>query len=195
MFLMKAIHFQLPGLWIQRSHITPDFQAQLMGNQRSLASTNSNTSNLTCVYDRLKFGQQHYKADMFTFTDQAGGNSCNHGECCSESSNVDRGNEFGLKPMNCPGHCIMFKSVTRSYRDLPLRYAEFSPLHRNEIAGSLSGLTRVRRFAQDDAHIFCGREHIETEIKQCLEMMRTIYNHVGFSYSLRLSTRPSSCVL
>ena len=77
---------------------------------------------------------------------------------------------------------------------MPLRFAEFSPLHRNEIAGSLSGLTRVRRFAQDDAHIFCGREHIESEIKQCLEMMRTIYNHVGFTYSLRLSTRPSSCV-
>ena len=146
------------------------------------------------MYVRLTFSQQHYKADMFTFTDQAGGIVCNHGECTSDSANADSSNEFGLKPMNCPGHCIMFKSVTRSYRDLPLRYAEFSPLHRNEIAGSLSGLTRVRRFAQDDAHIFCGREHIETEIKQCLEMMRTIYNHVGFSYSLRLSTRPSSCV-
>lgn len=136
---------------------------------------------------------QHYKADMFTFTDS--GNSCStcdHGNCSSDSAISDSGNEFGLKPMNCPGHCIMFKSVTRSYRDLPIRFAEFSALHRNEIAGSLSGLTRVRRFAQDDAHIFCGREHIETEIRQCLEMMRTIYNHVDFSYSLRLSTRPSS---
>ena len=138
---------------------------------------------------------QHYKADMFTFTDaEVGGNTCNHVSCSSDSAHTDSGNEFGLKPMNCPGHCIMFKSVTRSYRDLPLRLAEFSPLHRNEIAGSLSGLTRVRRFAQDDAHIFCGREHIEAEIKQCLEMMRTIYNHVDFAFSLRLSTRPSSCV-
>jgi threonyl-tRNA synthetase len=140
-------------------------------------------------------GLQHYKADMFTFTDAGASSSeCNQHECCHDSDHSDGSNEeFGLKPMNCPGHCVLFKSVTRSYRDLPLRFAEFSPLHRNEIAGSLSGLTRVRRFAQDDAHIFCGREHIELEIKQCLEMMQTIYNHVGFSYSLRLSTRPSSC--
>jgi threonyl-tRNA synthetase len=143
----------------------------------------------------LILSHQHYKADMFTFTDGGVvGSTCDHGSCGSDSAHSDSGNEFGLKPMNCPGHCIMFKSVTRSYRDLPLRFAEFSPLHRNEIAGSLSGLTRVRRFAQDDAHIFCGREHIEKEIKQCLEMMRTIYNHVNFTFSLRLSTRPSSCV-
>jgi threonyl-tRNA synthetase len=132
---------------------------------------------------------------MFTFTDAGGGGSeCNQHACSHDSDHSDGSNEFGLKPMNCPGHCVLFKSATRSYRDMPLRFAEFSPLHRNEIAGSLSGLTRVRRFAQDDAHIFCGREHIESEIKQCLEMMRTIYNHVGFTYSLRLSTRPSSCV-
>jgi len=131
---------------------------------------------------------------MFTFTDAGGGGSeCNQHACSHDSDHSDGSNEFGLKPMNCPGHCVLFKSATRSYKDLPLRFAEFSPLHRNEIAGSLSGLTRVRRFAQDDAHIFCGREHIELEIKQCLEMMRTIYNHVGFSYSLKLSTRPSSC--
>ena len=132
---------------------------------------------------------------MFTFTDAGvGASSCNHSSCCDDSEHSNGGIEFGLKPMNCPGHCIMFKSVTRSYRDLPLRLAEFSPLHRNEIAGSLSGLTRVRRFAQDDAHIFCGREHIETEIKQCLEMMKTIYSHVDFLFSLRLSTRPVAYV-
>ena len=65
------------------------------------------------------------------------------------------GQEFGLKPMNCPGHCLMFKHRLRSYRELPMRYADFGVLHRNEISGALTGLTRVRRFQQDDAHIFC----------------------------------------
>jgi len=62
---------------------------------------------------------------------------------------------FGMKPMNCPGHCLMFDNTIRSYRELPLRMADFGVLHRNEISGALSGLTRVRRFQQDDAHIFC----------------------------------------
>ena len=65
---------------------------------------------------------------------------------------------FGLKPMNCPGHCLMFDNTNRSYRELPLRMADFGVLHRNEISGALSGLTRVRRFAQDDAHLFCTSE-------------------------------------
>ncbi len=62
----------------------------------------------------------------------------------------------GLKPMNCPGHCLMFKSVIRSYKELPIRFAEFGILHRNEVHGALHGLTRVRRFITDDAHIFCS---------------------------------------
>ena len=67
---------------------------------------------------------------------------------------------FAMKPMNCPGHCLMFDSTVRSYRELPLRYADFGVLHRNEVTGALSGLTRVRRFQQDDAHIFCSPEQI-----------------------------------
>jgi threonyl-tRNA synthetase len=63
--------------------------------------------------------------------------------------------QFGIKPMNCPGHCMMFDMHLLSYRDLPLRLADFGVLHRNELHGALSGLTRVRRFCQDDAHIFC----------------------------------------
>lgn len=65
------------------------------------------------------------------------------------------GQDFGLKPMNCPGHCLMFDHRVRSYRELPLRLADFGVLHRNEFSGALTGLTRVRRFQQDDAHIFC----------------------------------------
>ncbi len=73
----------------------------------------------------------------------------------------DEGEEHGLKPMNCPGHCLMFDLHQRSYRDLPIRMADFGVLHRNELKGALSGLTRVRRFQQDDAHIFCMPEQIE----------------------------------
>lgn len=68
--------------------------------------------------------------------------------------------QFGLKPMNCPGHCLMFAKEIRSHRDLPLRFADFGVLHRNEYSGALTGLTRVRRFQQDDAHIFCREDQV-----------------------------------
>merc|ERR1719342_1090542 len=97
---------------------------------------------------------------------------------------------FGLKPMNCPGHCIMFDQKTRPYRELPLRMADFGVLHRNELSGALTGLTRVRRFQQDDAHIFCTPEMIKSEIKGALEFLEVVYKTFGFEYNLRLSTRP-----
>ncbi|RZC57043.1 hypothetical protein C5167_004348 [Papaver somniferum] len=77
--------------------------------------------------------------------------------------------EFGLKPMNCPGHCLMFDHRVRSYRELPLRLADFGVLHRNEPSGALTGLTRVRRFQQDDAHIFCRESQIKDEVTSVLE--------------------------
>ena len=99
--------------------------------------------------------------------------------------------EFGLKPMNCPGHCLLFQSQRRSYRDLPIRYADFSPLHRNEISGALSGLTRVRRFHQDDGHIFCRPTQVGTEISNSLDFVDLVYRTLGFEdYRLVLSTRP-----
>jgi threonyl-tRNA synthetase len=70
--------------------------------------------------------------------------------------------EFAVKPMNCPGHCLIFDARERSYKELPLRIAEFGVLHRNEASGALSGLTRVRRFVQDDAHIFCTPDQVRT---------------------------------
>ena len=69
---------------------------------------------------------------------------------------------FGLKPMNCPGHCLMFAQELRSHRDLPMRFADFGVLHRNEFSGALTGLTRVRRFQQDDAHIFCREDQVRS---------------------------------
>uniref|UniRef100_UPI00398F2A6E threonine--tRNA ligase 1, cytoplasmic isoform X1 n=2 Tax=Pristiophorus japonicus TaxID=55135 RepID=UPI00398F2A6E len=97
---------------------------------------------------------------------------------------------FALKPMNCPGHCLMFDHRPRSWRELPMRYADFGVLHRNELSGALTGLTRVRRFQQDDAHIFCTMEQIEAEIKGCLDFLRAVYNVFGFTFKLELSTRP-----
>jgi len=97
---------------------------------------------------------------------------------------------FGLKPMNCPGHCIMFDQKTRPYRELPLRMADFGVLHRNELSGALTGLTRVRRFQQDDAHIFCMPEQIKSEMAGCLDFLKHVYSVFGFTYQLRLSTRP-----
>ncbi|XP_050276783.1 threonine--tRNA ligase, mitochondrial 1 [Quercus robur] len=98
--------------------------------------------------------------------------------------------EFGLKPMNCPGHCLMFQHRVRSYRELPLRLADFGVLHRNEASGALTGLTRVRRFQQDDAHIFCRESQIKDEVRGVLEFIKYVYGIFGFTFDLKLSTRP-----
>ncbi|KAK0404744.1 hypothetical protein QR680_017606 [Steinernema hermaphroditum] len=98
---------------------------------------------------------------------------------------------FGLKPMNCPGHCLMFAHQPHTHNELPFRFADFGVLHRNEFSGALSGLTRVRRFQQDDAHIFCRDDQIIDEIQGCLEFLKFAYNEVfGFTFKLNLSTRP-----
>lgn len=108
-----------------------------------------------------------------------------------ESKEIGEDEEFGLKPMNCPGHCLLFKSQKRSYRDLPIRYADFSPLHRNEVSGALSGLTRVRRFHQDDGHIFCRPIQVREEIERTLEFVGMVYGTFELGpYKLVLSTRP-----
>ena len=98
--------------------------------------------------------------------------------------------EYGVKPMNCPSHCLIFNSSLKSYRDLPLRLADFGVLHRNEASGALGGMTRVRKFHQDDAHIFCREDQILSELIGCLEFLDYIYGIFGYSYSLELSTRP-----
>ncbi|CAG9833707.1 unnamed protein product [Diabrotica balteata] len=102
--------------------------------------------------------------------------------------------KFALKPMNCPGHCLMFDNRVRSWRELPLRLADFGVLHRNELSGALTGLTRVRRFQQDDAHIFCTSEHIRDEIHKCLDFVSFVYSAFGFTFELCLSTRPEKFI-
>ena len=91
----------------------------------------------------------------------------------------DEGEELALKPMNCPGHCHLFESRKRSYRELPLRLAEFTRLHRNERSGTLTGLSRVRAFAQDDAHVFCEEEQVDIELDRFFEMTREVYSALG----------------
>ena len=99
--------------------------------------------------------------------------------------------EFAVKPMNCPGHVQIFKSALRSYRDLPLRLAEFGSCHRNEPSGSLHGLMRVRGFVQDDAHIFCAESQIESEAKAFNNLVMRIYRQFDFNdVSVKLSLRP-----
>ncbi|KAI1172419.1 hypothetical protein F4777DRAFT_561536 [Nemania sp. FL0916] len=116
----------------------------------------------------------HYSEDMFTFE-------------------VEK-EKFGLKPMNCPGHCKLFAHSDVSYRDLPWRVADFGVLHRNEFSGALSGLTRVRRFAQDDAHIFCSADQIGDEIEGVFDFLNCVYGLCGFKFKLKLSTRPEKFI-
>ena len=99
---------------------------------------------------------------------------------------------YGIKPMNCPGHMLLFGSALRSYRDLPIRYAEAAPLHRNELVGALHGLTRVRYVTQDDAHIFCTREQIDAELDDSLEYLKDLYGLFGIEPRAELSTRPDN---
>ncbi|CAO3570417.1 unnamed protein product [Mortierella alpina] len=143
---------------------------------------------------------QNYKDDMFQVQRGCGhqhheGHGDEHKEGAVLAASLTEGHDevFGLKPMNCPGHCLIFDMSTRSYKELPIRYADFSALHRNEATGSLSGLTRVRRFHQDDAHIFCTRDQIFEEIRSTLSFVDTVYRTFRFpSYELALSTRPLS---
>jgi len=103
--------------------------------------------------------------------------------------------EFAVKPMNCPTHCLIYKTRLRSYRDLPIRYADFGRLHRYERSGVTSGLTRVRSFAQDDAHVFCTEEQIESEVHMMVKMILEIYDTFAFdNVEIELSTRPAKAL-
>jgi threonyl-tRNA synthetase len=106
------------------------------------------------------------------------------------ASKEESDKQFALKPMNCPGHMLLFGSSLRSYRDLPLRYAESSTLHRDELAGTLHGLLRVRHITQDDAHIFCTEDQIQGEIHGMVEYARYLYDLFGLEPRAELSTRP-----
>ncbi len=104
---------------------------------------------------------------------------------------VSENREYCIKPMNCPGHVQIFNQGLKSWRDLPLRMAEFGSCHRNEPSGALHGLMRVRGFTQDDAHIFCSKEQVQGEVNSCIKMLYDIYDTFGFEkIRVKLSTRP-----
>lgn len=98
--------------------------------------------------------------------------------------------KFALKPMNCPGHMLVYKNKIHSYRDLPIRMSEFGQVHRHEFSGALNGMIRVRTFTQDDAHLFVRPDQIESEIKNVIDLVDKIYGVFGFNYTIELSTRP-----
>jgi threonyl-tRNA synthetase len=126
----------------------------------------------------------NYAEDMFSATGRGASGT-------KDGRQIGEDEEYGLKPMNCPGHCLLYASRPRSFRELPIRYADFSPLHRNEISGALSGLTRVRRFHQDDGHIFCQPSQVAEEISRTLDFVRLTYETFKLGpYRLVLSTRP-----
>ncbi|KAI5953607.1 MST1 [Candida jiufengensis] len=125
----------------------------------------------------------NYKDDMFKVI----GNDLSKED---QQDNIEE-HEYGLKPMNCPSHCMIFAKFDRSYNELPVRFSDFSSLHRNEASGALSGLTRVRRFHQDDGHIFCDLGQIDQEIKNTINLIKDTYNVFGINkIEYYLSTRP-----
>ncbi|HEY4349466.1 MAG TPA: threonine--tRNA ligase [Gaiellaceae bacterium] len=120
---------------------------------------------------------EKYREHMFTF--ESGGETA-------------QPREFGLKPMNCPGHAALYSDGAYSYRELPLRMAEAGVLHRDELTGALHGLLRVRMFSQDDAHLFCTPEQVEDEVLGCLDFGYAIYDRLGLDIKVELSTRPEN---
>jgi threonyl-tRNA synthetase len=114
---------------------------------------------------------QHYRENMFLIESE--------------------GEQMAIKAMNCPGHMLVFGSQMRSYRDLPLRFHEQTPLHRNEASGVLAGLTRVRQFAQDDAHCFVTEDQIAAEVDRLLRLVQRVYNDLGLTFQAKLATRPA----
>jgi threonyl-tRNA synthetase len=126
---------------------------------------------------------EHYRQNMFLIE--------HHDESGKEDPDAE---QLALKAMNCPGHMLLFASEVRSYRDLPLRYHEQTPLHRNEVSGTLSGLTRVRQLSQDDAHCFVMESQIAEEVERLLRLVQQVYSDFGLKPEMRLSTRPAEFV-
>ncbi|MDR2672525.1 MAG: threonine--tRNA ligase [Coriobacteriales bacterium] len=112
----------------------------------------------------------------------------------SEHANGSKFNEYGVKPMNCPGHVMLYASQLRSYRDLPLRFFEFGTVYRHELSGVVHGLLRARGFTQDDAHIFCRQDQVLDEIVDILKLVDHIMNTFEFSYTAEISTRPPKSI-
>jgi len=133
-------------------------------------------------------GPEILKADMWR--------TSGHYACYGENmylTEID-GQEYGLKPMNCIGHILIYKHSGKSYRDLPLKYFEYGVVHRHEKSGVLHGLLRVREFTQDDAHIFCTPEQIKPVVLEVVEFVDAVMKKFGFDYSMEISTKPEKAI-
>ena len=108
--------------------------------------------------------------------------------------NSDDSSQYAMKPMQCPLHCLMFKYRNRSYKELPLRLADFGSLHRNELSNTLRGLFRGKKFTQDDAHVFCTYDQIKSEMLNALDFLTFVYGKFGFEFTVGLSTRPDNFI-
>ena len=129
---------------------------------------------------------EHYSEDMFHFHPRK---DATESEEEGHQHDPDH-NVMGLKPMNCPSHMLVYKNEKKSYRDLPLRISDQGVLHRNEVRGALSGLTRVRQFCQDDAHLFVTEDQIEQEVTTLLSLVKEVYQAFDLGFQVSLATRP-----
>lgn len=126
-----------------------------------------------------------YRENMFKLQDDRIDDEDNE-----EEDEEDDDVKYAICAMNCPKHCLIFSHQARSYKELPLRFADFGNLHRNELSHTLTGLTRVRQFCQDDAHIFCMKSQMNKEIMGAIEFIKHVYGIFGFTFEVKLSTRP-----
>jgi threonyl-tRNA synthetase len=188
----KARDHRRLGVQLELFHLDPLSPGSPFWLPRGMALYNGLVGFVRSLYPKYGYQEvmapQLFRAELF----KTSGHYDNFRDDMFWFAGADEGEELGVKAMNCPGHCHLFGLKKRSYRDLPLRFAEFSRLHRNERSGTLTGLARVRTFAQDDAHIYCEPEQVEGEIHRFFEMLREIYSALGLSSEIEvnLETRP-----
>ncbi len=192
--LAKARDHRRLGTQLKLFHLDPLSPGAPFWLPRGMALYNGLVGFVRSLYPKYGYQEvmapQLFRAELF----KTSGHYDNFREDMFWFAGADEGEELGVKAMNCPGHCHLFGLEKRSYRDLPLRFAEFSRLHRNERSGTLTGLARVRSFAQDDAHIYCEPEQVEAEAHRFFEMVREIYTSLGLASSVAyaVSTRPAA---
>ncbi len=188
-------HDWAPGapFWLPRGEHIYDLLSRRMRDL--LVSGGYNSVRTPLVFDKALFETsghwEHYRENMFHFKERhATHGHGGHAHADEEEASPDNARVMGLKPMNCPCHMLIFRSKKRSYRELPYRIHDQGTLHRNELSGALSGLTRVRQFAQDDAHIFCMPDQIADEVESLLHLIDHVYSAFDMKVELKLSTRP-----
>ena len=175
-------------------HLDPLSPGSPFFHPKGVALFNELVNYVRGLYPKYGFQEiitpQIFRADLF----KTSGHYENFGDDMFRFQG-DEDEELFVKPMNCPGHCVFYNTAKRSYRDLPLRFAEFTRLHRNERSGTLHGLSRVRSFAQDDAHVFCTPDQVESELRSFFAMLREIYHALGLDdVQVSVSTRPEAFI-